>query len=264
MVSILPRAPDMDAPSQKNQKPAARTQLLRLINGMSESQCQQFLRHLKTRRNQDRRVDPRKTCAIPVDYTAGGPVFKDFIQNISAGGLSIETQKAFSPGQEITLTFIPLDRQKPVRISGKIVRNGPTAIGVKFKDSKKQPDTANAAPKPPSQAQDVAKDRRKGPRLDFHCPLLIQGVVGEYTITDISLEGAFIECDNPPQSRFTAKQVLSLLIRLPTEENPTEVKALIANVREHGVGCRFIGLTKDSKDAIHRCVNVAKHSIPIS
>jgi len=254
----------MQAQNQKTQKSLAKTQLLRLIDGMSESQCQKLLRHLKTRRNRDRREDPRTPCAIPVDYTAGGCVFKDFIQDISAGGLSIETQKAFSPGQEITLTFIPPDQQKPVRISGNIVRNGPTAIGVRFKDSQKKPGTADAAPKPPSQAKDAAKDRRKGPRLDFHCPLLIQGVEGEYTITDISLEGAFIECDTPPQSLFTVKQILNLLIRLPTEENPTEVKALIANVREHGVGCRFIGLSKASQEAIHRCFNVAKHSIPIS
>lgn len=254
----------MDTQTQKTQKPDARTRLLRLINNMSESQCQKFFRYLQTRQNRDRRKDPRTPCAIAVDYTAGGRVFRDFIQNISTGGLSIETQKAFSPGQEITLTFMPPDGQKPVKISGKIVRNGPTAIGVNFNDPQKQPGTACTATKSSSQTKDVGKERRKGPRIDFHCPLLIQGVPGEYTITDISLEGAFIESDTPSQSRFTAKQVLSLLIRLPTEENPTEVKALIANVRDRGVGCRFIGLTKDARDAIHRCFNVAKHSIPMS
>jgi len=87
---------------------------------------------------------------------------------------------------------------------------------------------------------------------------------GEFTITDISLEGAFIECDIPAQSHFKVRQALHLLIRLPTEDNPTEVKAVVANVRKRGVGCRFIGLTKGSQDAIHRCFNVAKHSIPIS
>jgi hypothetical protein len=254
----------MNGRTEKTQKPTARARLLKLINGMSELQCQKFLRHLKARQNSERRQDSRTPCTIPVDYTAGGRVFKDFIQNISAGGLSIETLKAFSPGQEITLTFMPPNGQKPVRLFGKIMRNEPTAIGVRFKDPPKAPVTTNAAPKFPSQARDVGKDRRKGTRLDFHCPVLIQGLEGEYTITDISLHGAFIEYAHTPQSQFTVMQILNLLIRLPTEENPTEVKAIIANVREHGVGCRFAGLTKGAQDAIHRCFNVAKHSIPLS
>jgi Tfp pilus assembly protein PilZ len=248
----------------QNKKTPAKTQLLRLINSMSEAQCQKFLKRIKTwRRNKDRREDPRIACAIPVDYSVEGRVFKDFIHDISAGGLFIKTQASLSAGQDITLTFMPPEGKKPVRIDGKIERSDARGIGVKFKNKKIAP-SASPPLKSIKKAKKLAKDRRIGPRLDFHCPVLIQGIEGEFTITDISLEGAFIECDNATQSQFKTGQMLHLLIRLPTEDNPTEIKASIANVRAHGVGCRFIGLSKISKDAIHRCFNVAKHSIPLS
>lgn len=248
---------------KQTKKLSSKTQLLRLINGMSEAQSQKFLRRIKTWRNKDRREDPRAPCAIPVDYSAGGRAFKDFIEDISAGGLFIKTQAALSAGQQITLTFMPPDRKKPVRIDGEIERSDSTGIGVKFKDTEKLSDTPTCL-KSGKTLEELAKDRRKGPRLDFHCPVLIQGMEGEFIITDISLEGAFIECDNPSESQVKVGQTFLLLIRLPTEDNPTEIKASIANVRKHGIGCRFVGLTKNAKDAIHRCFNVAKHSIPIS
>ena len=82
-------------------------------------------------------------------------------------------------------------------------------------------------------------------------------------MTDISSEGAFIEYRNPPEPTFQVGQTLHLLIRLPTEDKPTEVKARVANVRKHGMGCRFVGMVGDAEEAIHRCFNVAKHSLPI-
>jgi Tfp pilus assembly protein PilZ len=198
-----------------------------------------------------------------VDYSVEGRVFKDFIQDISAGGLFIKTQASLSTGQQITLTFMPPDGKKPVRIDGTIERSDAKGIGVKFKKTGKPSDPPPCL-KSVKKTEKLAKDRRIGPRLDFHCPVLIQGMEGAFTITDISLEGAFIECGNASESQFKLGQIMLLLIRLPTEDNPTEIKATVANVRTHGVGCRFLGLSKISKDAIHRCFNVAKHSIPIS
>jgi hypothetical protein len=55
-----------------------------------------------------------------------------FIQNISAGGLSIEPVGPFFEGQEITLTFKPPSGRGHVKISGKIVRKDHKGIGVQF------------------------------------------------------------------------------------------------------------------------------------
>ena len=122
---------DMAAQKQ-TKKPSAKTQLLRLINGMTEAQCQKFLKRVKTWRNKDRREDPRIACTIPVDYSVEGRAFKDFIEDISAGGLFIKTQATLAKGQKITLTFLLPDRKKSVRIDGTIARSNATGIGVKF------------------------------------------------------------------------------------------------------------------------------------
>ena len=247
---------------EQTEKPTAKTQLLKLINGMSQAQCQKLLERLNSWREKDRREDPRIACVIPVDYSVEGKVFKDFIQDISAGGLYIKTQTAFSKGQQITLTFMPPEGKKSVRIDGIIARRDATGIGVKLQNEAAPSDTPPIL-KSSKKAEKLAKDRRRGPRLGFHCPVLIQGTEGQFTIRDISLEGAFIEPGDASKIQFKTGQILQLLVRLPTENNPTEIKASVENVRTHGVGCRFISLSQESKDAIHRCFNVAKHSIPI-
>ena len=253
----------MEVPPQQSKKPSVKSQLIRIINNMSEAQCQKLLRHLKTWGRKDRRADPRTPCSIPVSYTLEGRALNDFIQNISVDGLFIETQTTFSAGQEITLVFTPPGQQKPIRISGEIVRKESNGIGIRLEQSVEKSEllwSLNSRRK----TADVTKERRKEPRLDFHCPVLIQGIQGSYKMTDVSLEGAFIEYRNPPEPLSQVGQTLQLLIRLPTEDEPTAVKARVANVRKHGMGWRFVGMVRDAEEAIHRCFNVAKHSLPIS
>jgi len=67
-----------------------------------------------------------------IDYSTADRVYKDYIQNISAGGVFIETQMPFAEGQELSLSFPLPNYRKYIKISGEIVRTSPHGIGVQF------------------------------------------------------------------------------------------------------------------------------------
>jgi Tfp pilus assembly protein PilZ len=79
-----------------------------------------------------RRRHPRKPYSIAVYYATQDHVFKDFVTNISAGGVLIETSQPFSVGEHITLTFADPDLGEPFKMTGQIVWSGPAGIGVEF------------------------------------------------------------------------------------------------------------------------------------
>jgi Tfp pilus assembly protein PilZ len=63
----------------------------------------------------------------------GDRYYRDFIQDMSEGGLFIETSNEFSAGQKIIMTFTSPDYQKPFKMNGEIIRIHSNGIGVKFK-----------------------------------------------------------------------------------------------------------------------------------
>jgi len=80
-----------------------------------------------------KRKHSRKPFFMVVDYTAQGHAYRDYIHNISAGGVFIETPMSFRVGQELSLSFALPTRQRHIRVSGEVVRTSPQGIGVKFK-----------------------------------------------------------------------------------------------------------------------------------
>lgn len=70
---------------------------------------------------------------MAVDYSTQGHVYKDFIQDISSGGVFIQTHMPFTVGQEVSLTFPLPSFQKHVKVIGEVVRSTPQGVGVKFK-----------------------------------------------------------------------------------------------------------------------------------
>ena len=80
----------------------------------------------------DYREDSRIPCFLPVDYSTPDRVYQDFINNLSNGGVFIETAAALSEGQTISLIFTVPSLQKSFKISGTIVRTEQDGIGVKF------------------------------------------------------------------------------------------------------------------------------------
>lgn len=119
--------------------------LFELIRDMPEGQQRallhdlDLLRDAEMKSSEDTRENIRKPYNMVVDYVVQDRFCNDFIQNISAGGMFIETRMPFLVGQDITLTFpLPKDR-KHVKVAGEVIRKTPQGIGVKFKiDSKEQ------------------------------------------------------------------------------------------------------------------------------
>ena len=114
-------------------KNEVRAFLFEIIDRMSESEMRQLLNELEERQNMERRLCRRKDFSTMVDYNVADRYYREFIQNISERGVFIKTTETFSKGQEILMTFMSQDYQKPFKIKGEIVRVHPDGVGVKFK-----------------------------------------------------------------------------------------------------------------------------------
>jgi len=90
-----------------------------------------------------KRKHARKALVTVVDYATQDQAYKDFIQNISAGGVFIETTVPVSIGQVLSLTFALPYHQAHIKINGEVVRINPQGIAVEFKAAKRHQDTGN-------------------------------------------------------------------------------------------------------------------------
>ncbi len=108
---------------------------------------------------------------------------------------------------------------------------------------------------------EVAEEKRRCPRLEFQCPVRIQGVKGVKRVTDIGIGGVFIEHEHPPA--LEKGQSLHLIMKLPTEREPVKVKAEVVNMRDRGTGFRFVDLTPTNQEIIRFCFNLFKDTIPL-
>lgn len=79
------------------------------------------------------RKNVRISCLISVDYADAERVFKDYIQDISAGGVFIKTRESFSMGEEIVLSMSLSGEGNAFKIPAEVVRKAPDGIGVRFK-----------------------------------------------------------------------------------------------------------------------------------
>ena len=114
-----------------------RGRLFELIFDMPETKTRELLKGLEKREQdkheeKEKRKHPRKQTFIQVDCLGQKCAFTDFIQNISAGGLYIETQIPLLVDQELAMTFSHHGSEDPVKITGKVVRVDPKGIGVQF------------------------------------------------------------------------------------------------------------------------------------
>ncbi len=87
---------------------------------------------LRNRRPEDRRKQQRKACSMDIDYATWQGAFNATVQNISDGGMAIETDTVLSAGQEITVSVFPPNRRESVRITAEIVWSKPGAVGLRF------------------------------------------------------------------------------------------------------------------------------------
>ncbi len=88
-------------------------------------------------KNLEERLDSRKKFHVPPPVIAACRTkdsdFEAFIQDVSSSGVFIKTTKNLLTGQEIAMTFTFPQAQKPIMVTGEIVRISYDGAGVKFK-----------------------------------------------------------------------------------------------------------------------------------
>ncbi|MDY6988276.1 MAG: PilZ domain-containing protein [Thermodesulfobacteriota bacterium] len=137
---------DSEAPSPKAQLKALVREISDYIENASEEQQQsllgvlgdeRLLHFLESPQSVNRRKYPRKICSIVAGCSTQGRAFKGMVKNISLGGMfiiCIETEKAFSVGQQITVSLPSLSKgQETMELQGEIVWTVPDGIGVGVK-----------------------------------------------------------------------------------------------------------------------------------
>ncbi len=108
-------------------------ELLAKIEKLSSGQQTELLALIDDRWGEKSRKDERKDFFMTVDYVVADRYYRDFIQDMSDSGVFIKTRQAFKPGQDILMTFMSPDLQKPFKIPGEIMRTLDNGIGVRFK-----------------------------------------------------------------------------------------------------------------------------------
>lgn len=123
----------MEISNQLTKKPGVTTQLIERIKNMPLDQQIQLLKDLDKGSKEELRQSYRKYFFMIIDYNVEGQYFRDFIQDISEGGVFIESYQTFSVGQSILMSFMLPELLKPFKIGGEIVHVHPSGFGVKFK-----------------------------------------------------------------------------------------------------------------------------------
>lgn len=80
----------------------------------------------------EKRSNQRIPSTTPVSYATRGIAYEDFLQDISAGGVFIETSAMFTVGQTLSLTIPLPGHQHFITVTGEVVRATGHGIGVRF------------------------------------------------------------------------------------------------------------------------------------
>ena len=109
--------------------------IFEIIDDMSYTEMRQLLKDLEKwqKSKNEKRKYQRKSTLIDITYSSDQRrIFEDFVRNISAGGLFIETNLITELGQKLTMTFSHPDSGDPIKVLGKVIRVDSGGIGVKF------------------------------------------------------------------------------------------------------------------------------------
>ena len=106
--------------------------LFEIILDMPFEDRRTLLKSLEAKHSQGRRRFARKPYFMPVDFATPDRAFNGFIQNISSGGLLIETRETLPVGQLVTLSFMRPKSRDYVKVGGEVVRKVRDGFGVKF------------------------------------------------------------------------------------------------------------------------------------
>ena len=125
----------MDSLKMPLQDPTLTHQLFQLITEMSEDEKRILLKLLKrgALKGKCRRQHFRKLVHMPVRYTNKDGLSSGVIRDISLGGMFVLSQRAFSLGQSLSVSFSTANFEKTVWITGDVMRVTPGGIGVRFR-----------------------------------------------------------------------------------------------------------------------------------
>ena len=91
--------------------------ILEIISELSEEQKRKLLERLEKwqqSRFEEKRQYPRKQTFIWTECSVSGRILTDIIQNLSLGGLFIETKVPFFVGEELSMTFSLPNEEEPI------------------------------------------------------------------------------------------------------------------------------------------------------
>jgi Tfp pilus assembly protein PilZ len=111
---------------------SVKDRVISLVLEFSEDQQKTILTELELRLSKERRCHTRKPFMTVVDFASQGRAYREFIQNLSSGGIYIQTSCSFSAGQDVVLAFSFPGDQEYLKINGCISRVANTGIGVQF------------------------------------------------------------------------------------------------------------------------------------
>ena len=106
--------------------------LFELILDMPFRDRRTLLKELEEKHSQGRRKSARKPYFMPIDFATPERAFSGYIQNISSGGLLIETRESLPVGQQLTLSFMRPKSRDYVKVGGEVVRTIRDGCGIKF------------------------------------------------------------------------------------------------------------------------------------
>ena len=68
----------------------------------------------------ERRLSPRATVTVRVDYSTVDAMFSEFTRNINEGGLFIETETPLALDEQVQLQFRLPGVDDPIKVSGRV------------------------------------------------------------------------------------------------------------------------------------------------
>jgi hypothetical protein len=116
-----------------------RAKLMDMISGMSDDEVQVLLEKMENLgAKSNKRQSSRFPYTISVDFTTLSATCNAKLRDISIGGLFLDvdpSQSAFSVGKELVLRIPYPNKDKLVKIRGRIVRTTEDGVGVEFEKS---------------------------------------------------------------------------------------------------------------------------------
>jgi Tfp pilus assembly protein PilZ len=249
----------------------AKSRITEIVSIMSESKLKKFLTFLEKgwKSNRGKREHARKDLSIYSLFELKHFFFRDYITNISDGGLFLETKTPATIGEKVTIAFPLSDNEDPIEVEGKIVRVKPNGFGVKFDEplaiekeinvetnNRKKNSIEEAHSRtsgiissmPENEIRKLLKglekwqqsklvDKRKHSRkhTSIYASFKTNGLSFKDFIKNLSAGGLFIETGIP----LSVSKKLSISFPHPDSGTPIKVAGKIVRIDSKGIGVKF-------------------------